>query len=102
MFDSIAKCRALRRCWGGIAGALGLDPNAHRLFLQGAVSLRMFSLIDIEMNMLRATTALLGGGIGGADQLSSHPHDCLEGGSANSRRLARMQHHLLLQSLGSN
>ena len=48
VFDGIAKCRALRRGWGGIVNALGLDPDAHRLFLQGAVSVRMFSLLDHE------------------------------------------------------
>ena len=100
LFDGIAKCRALRRGWGGIVSALGLDPNTHRLFLQGAVSVRMFSLVDDEVNMLRTTTALLGGAIGGADQLSAHAHDCLGGNSAAGRRLARMQQHLLIEESG--
>ena len=100
LFDGIAKCRALRRGWGGIVSALGLDPDAHRLFLQGAVSVRMFSLADDEVNMLRTTTALLGGAIGGADQLSAHAHDCLRGSSAAGRRLARMQQHLLIEESG--
>ena len=100
LFDGIAKCRALRRGWGGIVSALGLDPDAHRLFLQGAVSVRMFSLADDEANMLRTTTALLGGAIGGADQLSAHAHDCLGGSSAAGRRLARMQQHLLIEESG--
>jgi methylmalonyl-CoA mutase len=100
LFDGIAKCRALRRGWGGIVSALGLDPDAHRLFLQGAVSVRMFSLADDEVNILRTTTALLGGAIGGADQLSAHAHDCLGGSSAAGRRLARMQQHLLIEESG--
>ncbi len=100
LFDGIAKCRALRRGWGGIIGALGLDPNVHRLFLQGTVSVRMFSQVDVEMNMLRTTTALLGGAIGGADQLSAHAHDCLGGSSLIGRRLARMQQHLLIEESG--
>jgi methylmalonyl-CoA mutase len=100
LFDGIAKCRALRRGWGGIVSALGLDPNAHRLFLQGAVSVRMFSLVDDDVNILRTTTALLGGAIGGADQLSAHPHDCLGGNSTAGRRLARMQQHLLIEESG--
>lgn len=100
LFDGIAKCRALRRGWGGIVSALGLDPDAHRLFLQGVVSVRMFSLVGDEVNMLRTTTALLGGAIGGADQLSAHPHDCLGGSSASGRRLARMQQHLLIEESG--
>ena len=52
-------------------------------------------MADDEVNMLRTTTALLGGAIGGADQLSAHAHDCLGGSSAAGRRLARMQQHLL-------
>ena len=100
LFDAISKCRAIRRGWGGIVSALGLDPDAHRLFLQGAVSVRMFSLIDGEVNMLRTTTALLGGAIGGADQLSAHPHDSLVGSSVAGRRLARMQQHLLIEESG--
>ncbi|NCW31437.1 MAG: hypothetical protein EBV87_07530, partial [Alphaproteobacteria bacterium] len=100
LFDGIAKCRALRHCWGGVIAALGLDPDRHRLFIQAAVSLRMFSLADREVNMLRTTTALLGGAIGGADQLSAHPHDCLTGGDAMGRRLARMQQHLLIEESG--
>ena len=100
LFEGTAKCRALRRGWGGIVDAFGLDPNEHRLFLQGAVSVRMFSQIDVEVNMLRTTTALLGGAIGGADQLSAHAHDCLGGASAVGRRLARMQQHLLIEECG--
>jgi methylmalonyl-CoA mutase len=79
LFEGIAKCRALRRCWGAIVSALGLDPDAHRLCIHGAVSIRMFSTVDSEVNMLRTTTALLGGAIGGADQLSAHAHNCLTG-----------------------
>ncbi|MDC1383158.1 methylmalonyl-CoA mutase family protein [Candidatus Puniceispirillum sp.] len=100
LFEGIAKCRALRRGWGGIVDAFGLDPNLHRLFLQGAVSVRMFSQIDADVNILRTTTALLGGAIGGADQLSAHAHDCLGGTSASGRRLARMQQHLLIEECG--
>ena len=57
-------------------------------------------MVDDEVNMLRTTTALLGGAIGGADQLSAHAHDCLGGNSAAGRRLARMQQHLLIEESG--
>ena len=100
LFDGIAKCRALRHGWGGIVSALGLDPDAHRLCIHGAVSIRMFSTVDSEVNMLRTTTALLGGAIGGADQLSAHAHNCLTGDDLLGRRLARMQQHLLIDESG--
>ena len=99
LFDGIANV-APCAAGGGIVSALGLDPNTHRLFLQGAVSVRMFSLVDDEVNMLRTTTALLGGAIGGADQPSAHAHDCLGGKCAAGRRLARMQQHLLIEESG--
>lgn len=108
--DGIAKCRALRQCWAGITQTIGLDPAAQRLFIHGFVSLRMFSVLDCEVNMLRTTTALLGGAIGGADQISAHPHDCLSAdigeydginnGSAEGRRLAQMQQHLMIEESG--
>ena len=100
MFDGIAKCRALRQCWGGIVDGLGLDPAHHRLQIQAIPSLRMYSTLDIEVNMLRGTTALLGGAVGGADQLSMLAHDCLSGDSAEGRRLARMTHHMLIEESG--
>jgi methylmalonyl-CoA mutase len=100
VFDGITKTRALRQCWGGIMTALGLDPAQHRLTIHGATSLRMFSTLDIEVNMLRVTTALLGGAIGGADRMSAFAHDCLGGASADGRRLARMQQHMMIEESG--
>lgn len=100
LFDGVVKCRALRQCWAGILAPLGFDAAQHRLFIHGATSLRMFATLDIEVNMLRTTTALLGGAIGGVDQMSAFAHDCLAGSSADGRRLARMQQHLLIEESG--
>jgi len=100
MFDGIAKCRALRRGWAGLVTALGLDAERYRLRLHAIPSMRMFSLADSDVNMLRTTTALLGGAIGGADMMTAFAHDALTGTSALGRRLARMQQIIMIEESG--
>ena len=100
MFDGIAKCRALRRGWAGLVTAMGLDAAAYPLHLHAIPALRMFSLADSDVNILRTTTALLGGAIGGADMMTAFAHDALAGSTAKGRRLARMQHLLMIEESG--
>ena len=100
LFDGIAKCRAIRRGWAGLITALGLDADSYRLKLQSLPSLRMFSLIDVNANILRTTTALLGGAIGGADVMTAFAHDELSGASLMGRRLARMQQIMMIEESG--
>ena len=100
LFDGIAKCRAIRRGWAGLIAALGLDADSYRLELQSLPSLRMFSLIDVDVNILRTTTALLGGAIGGADIMTAFAHDELSGASPMGRRLARMQQIMMIEESG--
>lgn len=97
LFAGIAKIRALRHCWAAVAAPLGLTVA---LPIHALVSRRMFSSLDIEVNMLRTTTALLGGAIGGSDRMSAFAHDHLGGSSADGRRLARMQQLLLRDESG--
>ena len=100
MFDGIAKCRALRRGWAGLVTALGLRADNYPLQLQALPSMRMFSLADADMNIMRTTTALLGGAMGGADMMTAYAHDALTGGSAMGRRLARMQQIMMIEESG--
>ena len=100
LFDGIAKCRAIRRGWAGLVTSLGLDANSYRLQLHALPSLRMFSLADADINILRTTTALLGGAIGGADIMTAFAHDVLSGGSAMGQRLARMQQIMMIDESG--
>ena len=60
----------------------------------------MFSLIDADVNILRTTTALLGGAIGGADIMTAFAHDELSGASPMGRRLARMQQIMMIEESG--
>ena len=100
MFDGIAKSRAIRRGWAGLVRALGLNAASSQLQLQASPSLRMFSLADADTNMLRTTTALLGGAIGGADIMTAYAHDELTGASPMGRRLARMQQVMMIEESG--
>ena len=100
LFDGIAKCRAIRRGWTGLVTALGLDADSYRLQLHALPSMRMFSLIDSDVNILRITTALLGGAIGGADIMTAFAHDELSGASPMGRRLARMQQIIMIEESG--
>ena len=88
MFAGIIICRAMRRLWDGLLVGGGIDPVP--LPIHGHASLRMMSVLDVDVNMLRVTTALLGGAIGGADAMTGYGHDLLTGESAGARRQARL------------
>ena len=94
MFAGIAACRAMRRMWDGILLACGIDPVPVRI--EGFASLRMMSVLDHEVNMLRTTTALLGGAIGGADAMAGFGHDLLTGETPGARRTARLVQVLMM------
>ena len=100
IYAGLAKCRAVRHGWAAIMAALDIDPDKSRLRLHAAPSLRMFSLLDQDVNMLRSATALLGGALGNADALSGFAHDILTGESARGRRLARMTQVLMIEESG--
>jgi len=94
MFAGIAICRATRRLWDGLLAGCGIDPMP--LPVSGHASLRMMSVLDSEVNMLRMTTALLGGAIGGADAMAGYGHDLLTGESAGARRMARLAQVMMM------
>jgi len=94
MFAGIIGCRATRRLWDGLLAGCGIDPVP--LPINGHASLRMMSVLDAEVNMLRMTTALLGGAIGGADAMAGFGHDVLTGESAGARRIARLAQVMMM------
>ena len=99
MFDGIAKLRAMRQLLNSLFACLALDPTKLPRLI-GRPSLRMMSLLDPEENMLRTTTALLGGAIGGADAMVALGHDYLSGESEAARRLARMTQLMMIEESG--
>ena len=98
LFAGTAKCRAMRLLWDGLLAACGVAHVALRL--EGYVSLRMMSALDDEVNMLRTTTAFLGGAIGGADAMAGFGHDVLTGESAAARRTARLSQVMMMAESG--
>ena len=99
MFDGIAKLRAMRQLLANLLAGVGLDPTKQPRLI-GRPSLRMMSLLDPEENMLRTTTALLGGAIGGAEAMAAFGHDYLSGESEAARRLARMTQMMMIEESG--
>lgn len=98
LFAGIAKCRAMRLLWDGLLAACGIAPLPLRL--EGYASLRMMSVLDDEVNMLRTTTAFLGGAIGGADAMAGFGHDLLTGESAAARRITRLSQVMMMAESG--
>ena len=99
MFDGIAKLRAMRQLLTSLFAGLALGPIGPPRLI-GRPSLRMMSLLYPEENMLRNTTALLGGAIGGADAMVALGHDYLSGETEAARRLARMAQLMMIEESG--
>lgn len=88
MFATLAKFRAMRLMWRRVLQACGL-PDAP-LRLHAETSWRMMSVKDPHTNILRATAAVFGAGLGGADSIAVLPFSLAQGlPNAFARRVAR-------------
>ncbi|MFC4347729.1 methylmalonyl-CoA mutase family protein [Kordiimonas lipolytica] len=97
---TIAKFRAARLMWAAVMKECGLE-DAPRMALSGVSSLRMMSVKDPWVNILRATAACFGAGIGGADDICILPHDSMIGMSSSfARRIARNLQIILQEESG--
>jgi len=87
-FSSIAKIRALRKCWARVAEACGSDQLD--VGIQAVTSARMMTRNDPWVNILRTTTAGFAAAVAGADQITIRPYTEVLGASgAQEKRLAR-------------
>ena len=88
MFATLAKFRAVRLLWRRVLQAAGL-PDAP-LRLHAETSWRMMAVKDPHTNILRATAAVFGAGLGGADSITVLPFSLSQGlPNAFARRVAR-------------
>jgi methylmalonyl-CoA mutase len=101
-FLTIATMRAARRLWARVAEVAG-EPGSGAAVLHAETSLPMMTQRDPWVNMLRATVAAFGAGVGGADTVLVLPFDAaIPGGypgtaTSFSRRIARNTQLLLLE-----
>jgi methylmalonyl-CoA mutase len=95
MFATLAKFRAMRLMWRRVLQAAGL-PDAP-LRLHAETSWRMMAVKDPHTNILRATAAVFGAGLGGADSVTVLPFPLAQGlPNEFSRRVARNVQNVLL------
>ena len=95
-FLTMAKFRALRKLWARIEDACELAPAP--TFIAAETAWRMMTKRDPYLNMLRATIAVVGAGLGGADAISVLPFTMALGlPDRFARRIARNTQLVLLE-----
>lgn len=88
MFACLAKFRAMRLLWARVLEASGL-PQAP-LKLHAETSWRMMAKLDPHTNIIRATAAVFGAALGGADSICVLPFSLSQGlPNGFARRVAR-------------
>ncbi|MBB4825664.1 methylmalonyl-CoA mutase [Sporosarcina luteola] len=86
-FMEIAKLRAFRLLWHAFSEAHGEKAVAIPVIAE--TSLRSYSKIDPNVNLLRAGNETFSAILGGADVITVYPHDVLTGPTPNSLRYAQ-------------
>ena len=93
LFEEMAKIRAMRLLWGRLLETYGL-PQVH-LEIYAETSIQHQSALDVETNLLRASSAAFGAITGGADALQIRPYTAVLGSEdAEAERLALNQQYL--------
>jgi len=87
-FMEIAKIRAFRILWQAFGQAYG-NSDIAAIPVHTEASLRSYSILDANVNILRAGNSALAAVLGGADSLTTYPHDFLTGATPTSKRIAR-------------
>ena len=96
MFATLAKFRTMRLLWARILEACGL-PQAE-LALHAETSWRMQAVKDPHTNILRATAAVFGAGLGGASSICALPFSLAQGlPNGFARRVARNVQNVLIE-----
>ena len=100
-FLQIAKLRALRPIWAQIVEAFGGSKEAQRMYIHAKPALFFKTVYDPYVNMLRNTTEIFSGVVGGLDSFESSPFDePIRKGDEFSRRIARNVQIILQEEFG--
>lgn len=96
MFATIAKFRAMRLLWARVLDVVGLPEQSLRL--HGETSWKMMASLDPHTNILRATAAVFGSGLGGAESICVLPFSITQGlPNRLARRVARNVQTVLME-----
>lgn len=100
-FLQIAKLRALRPIWAQIVEAFGGSKEAQRMHIHAKPATFFKTVYDPYVNMLRNTTEIFSGVVGGLDSFESTPFDePIRKGDEFSRRIARNVQIILQEEFG--
>ena len=100
-FLQIAKLRAVRPLWAQIVGAIGGSAEAQKMRIHARPALFFKTIYDPYVNMLRNTTEIFSGVVGGIDSFESAPFDePIRKGDEFSRRIARNVQIMLQEEFG--
>lgn len=100
-FLQIAKLRAVRPLWAQIVGAFGGRAEAQKMRIHARPALFFKTIYDPYVNMLRNTTEIFSGVVGGIDSFESAPFDePIRKGDEFSRRIARNVQIMLQEEFG--
>lgn len=89
-FATIARLRALRRCWARVGEVLGVAEDRRGARQHAVTSWREITRDDPYVNVLRGTISTFSAAVGGAEAITTLPFDTAWGlPGESSRRVAR-------------
>lgn len=100
-FMQIAKLRAVRPIWAQIVKAFGGNEESQKIHIHGRPAKFFATVYDPYVNMLRETTQLFSGVVGGVDSFENSTFDePVRKGDEFSRRIARNMQIILQEEFG--
>ena len=100
-FMEIAKLRAVRPIWSQIVKAFGGNEDSQKIHIHGRPAKFFKTVYDPYVNMLRDTTELFSGVVGGVDSFENSTFDePVRKGDEFSRRIARNMQIILQEEFG--
>jgi len=100
-FMQIAKLRAVRPIWAQIIKAFGGNEESQKIHVHGRPAKFFKTVYDPYVNMLRDTTELFSGVVGGVDSFENSTFDePVRKGDEFSRRIARNMQIILQEEFG--